>query len=73
MTDNAGTTWNPIFDSQPTYSIGSVDIDPSNFLFTRTYGQAPANTTLTVTYTVGNGISDNVVSGTIINIKNIYL
>ncbi|WP_366935475.1 hypothetical protein [uncultured Christiangramia sp.] len=30
MTDNAGNTWNPIFDSQPTYSIGSVDIDPSN-------------------------------------------
>ncbi len=49
----------------------NVDIDPSNFLFTRTYGQAPANTTLTVTYTVGNGISDNVVSGTIINIKNV--
>jgi hypothetical protein len=37
-----------------------VDIDPSNFLYTRTYGQAPANTTLTITYTVGNGISDNV-------------
>ena len=34
-----------------------VDIDPSNFLYTRTYGQAPANTTLTVTYTLGNGIS----------------
>jgi len=30
MTDNAGTTWNPIFDSQPVYSIGSVTIDPSN-------------------------------------------
>ena len=30
MTDNAGNTWNPIFDTQPTYSIGSVDIDPSN-------------------------------------------
>jgi len=42
-----------------------VDIDPSNFLYTRTYGQAPANTTLTVTYTVGNGISDNVPSNTI--------
>ena len=40
-----------------------VDIDPSNFLYTRTYGSAPANTTLTVTYTVGNGISDNVSSG----------
>ena len=39
-----------------------VDIDPSNFLYTRTYGQAPANTTLTVTYSLGNGISDNVVS-----------
>lgn len=37
-----------------------VDIDPSNFLYTRTYGQAPANTTLTVTYTIGNGIADNV-------------
>ena len=40
-----------------------VDIDPSNFLYTRAYGQAPANTTLTVTYTVGNGISDNVEAG----------
>lgn len=40
-----------------------VDIDPSNFLYTRTYGQAPSNTTLTVTYTVGNGISDNVPAG----------
>jgi hypothetical protein len=40
-----------------------VDIDPSNFLYTRTYGQAPANTTLTVTYTVGNGITDNVAAG----------
>tara|TARA_R110000782_G_scaffold183769_2_gene274053 strand:+ start:421 stop:2301 length:1881 start_codon:yes stop_codon:yes gene_type:complete len=39
-----------------------VDIDPSNFLFTRAYGQAPANTTLTIKYTIGNGISDNVSS-----------
>lgn len=42
-----------------------VDIDPSNFLYTRTYGQAPANTTLTITYSVGNGISDNVASNTL--------
>jgi hypothetical protein len=40
-----------------------VDIDPSNFLYTRTYGQAPSNTTLTVTYTIGNGITDNVPAG----------
>lgn len=46
-----------------------VDIDPSNFLYTRAYGQAPANTTLTVTYAVGNGISDNVPAGVITNIN----
>jgi photosystem II stability/assembly factor-like uncharacterized protein len=29
-TENAGTTWTPIFDSQPSYSIGCVTLDPSN-------------------------------------------
>jgi photosystem II stability/assembly factor-like uncharacterized protein len=29
-TVNAGTTFEPIFDDQPTYSIGCVSIDPSN-------------------------------------------
>jgi hypothetical protein len=48
-----------------------IDIDPSNFLYTRTYGQAPSNTTLTVTYTIGNGISDNVVSNVLTNIQRI--
>jgi hypothetical protein len=46
-----------------------VDIDPSNFLYTRAYGQAPSNTTLTVTYTVGGGITDNVSAGTVSNIN----
>ncbi len=46
-----------------------VDIDPSNFLYTRTYGQAPANTTLTVTYTIGNGISDNVPANVLTNLN----
>jgi len=48
-----------------------LDIDPSNFLYTRTYGQAPSNTTLTITYAVGNGISDNVLSGTLTEIDKI--
>jgi hypothetical protein len=48
-----------------------VDIDPSNFLYTRTYGQAPANTTLTVTYTVGNGIADNVPANVLTKIDSI--
>ncbi|MCU0288520.1 MAG: hypothetical protein MUF15_19270, partial [Acidobacteria bacterium] len=29
-TENAGTTWTPIFDSQPSYSIGCVSLDPHN-------------------------------------------
>jgi hypothetical protein len=48
-----------------------VNIDPSNFLYTRTYGQAPANTTLTVTYTIGNGILDNVPAGVLSIINKI--
>ena len=39
-----------------------VNIDESNFLYTRAYGQAPANTTLTVTYTTGKGVSENLPS-----------
>jgi hypothetical protein len=46
-----------------------VDIDPSNFLYTRTYGQAPSNTSLTITYTVGNGISDNVPANVLTNVS----
>ena len=30
MTDNAGTTWNPIFDNETSYSIGAIAIDASN-------------------------------------------
>ncbi len=29
-TRNAGTTWIPVFDDQPSYSIGCVTIDPNN-------------------------------------------
>lgn len=29
-TENSGTTWQPIFDGQSSYSIGCVTIDPSN-------------------------------------------
>jgi photosystem II stability/assembly factor-like uncharacterized protein len=31
-TSNAGTTWKPIFDSQPVYSIGCITIDPNDHL-----------------------------------------
>lgn len=47
-----------------------VSIDPMNFLYTKTYGQAPNNTTLTIRYSVANGIVDNVNSNTINTIVN---
>lgn len=43
-------------------------LDPSNFLYTKTYGVAPANTTLTVKYVVGNGVVDNVPAKDLTNV-----
>ena len=45
--------------------------DPSNTMFTRAYGQAPANTTLTVKFLVGGGIESNVKAGTITDVKKV--
>jgi hypothetical protein len=45
--------------------------DPSNFLKTKTFGLAPSNTTLTVTYSYGGSITDNVLSYTLKNTDNI--
>jgi len=39
--------------------------DPSNFLYTRTYGLAPSNTSLRIRYIVGGGVESNVLSNTI--------
>ncbi len=51
--------------------ITSDSIDPSNFLYTSTYGLAPSNTTLTVRYSIGGNISDNVPLNSITKINNI--
>ena len=53
--------------------VGDLDqgIDPSNFLYTKTYGVAPSNTTLTVEYLVGNGIADNVPAKDLTNVTSI--
>ncbi len=45
--------------------------DPSNFLKTKTFGLAPANTTLTIQYSFGGGLDDNVQSGDISRITSI--
>jgi hypothetical protein len=46
--------------------------DPSNFLFTGTYGKIPSNTILTVTYLVGGGFNANVASNTITRPETIF-
>lgn len=40
---------------------------PTNFLFTDTYGIAPSNTTLTVRYLTGGGVSSNVPANSLTN------
>jgi hypothetical protein len=41
---------------------------PTNFLYTGTYGIAPSNTTLTVRYLVGGGVSSNIPSNNVTNL-----
>lgn len=45
--------------------------DPSNFMYTKAYGESPSNTSLTVTYMVGGGISSNVSSNLITRVGSI--
>jgi hypothetical protein len=45
--------------------------DPTNFLKTKTYGTSPSNTTITVKYFVGGGVSSNVAQGKITKITGV--
>ena len=49
------------------FGVSRLDesFDPSNFLKTRTFGLAPSNTTLTVTYNYGGAVEHNVGTNTI--------
>lgn len=53
--------------ANPNYqtNIANVALDNTDFLQTDSFGLAPANTTLTVEYTAGGGITTNVSSGAI--------
>ena len=51
-----------------TPSFLDTNFDPANFLNTATYGQCPTNTTLTIKYSYGGGVDDNVTSETINNV-----
>jgi hypothetical protein len=45
--------------------------DPTNFLKTKTYGTSPSNTTITVRYLVGGGVTSNLSQGLITRITGI--
>lgn len=48
-----------------------MDIDPSNFMYTKAYGEVPTNTTLTVKYLVGGGIQSNVPANSITKLSTL--
>lgn len=45
--------------------------DPTNFLKTKTYGTSPSNTTITVKYLIGGGISSNAKKGDITRVTSV--
>ena len=49
----------------------NLSLDPSNFLKNDTYGLAPSNTTLTITYTTGGGFESNSPSNSVINVDSV--
>jgi hypothetical protein len=51
-------------------SLLTTAFSPTNFLYTDTYGIAPSNTTLTVRYLTGGGVTSNVASGLLNIITN---
>jgi hypothetical protein len=44
----------------PFSTVIDDSLDPSNFLYTKNYGIAPANTELTFRYRIGGGLNDNI-------------
>jgi hypothetical protein len=55
------------------FGVSKLDesFDPSNFMKTKTYGLAPANTTLTIKYRYGGAVEHNVRASSITQPKNI--
>lgn len=51
--------------SDPQYSQLSKAYDPKNFLYSKSYGIAPSNTTLRVRYLKGGGVSANIPANTL--------
>lgn len=61
----------PNLNNIGTTSSLDMPYDPANFLKSDSYGSAPANTTLTVSYYIGGGVESNVESNTLNTISTI--
>lgn len=58
--------------SKPTtFRAENIAYDPSNFLSSKSFGQAPSNTTLTIRYVVGGGVASNVNANSIKNVSSV--
>lgn len=57
-----------VANSEYNTNLASVSLNNIDLLNTDTFGVAPSNTTLTVQYSIGGGVSTNVSSGTITRI-----
>ncbi len=76
VSDNADETLVPNPDnvgSALSFGVSHLDtaFDPTNFMKTRTFGLAPSNTTLTITYRYGGAVEHNVRSNSITYLKDI--
>lgn len=60
-----------IASSEYQQSLASTSLDPSDFLSSRSYGLAPGNIGITVTYVTGGGLESNVPSNTITKIDTV--
>jgi hypothetical protein len=54
-------------------TLSRFSIDPSSLLQTKTLGTAPRNTTLTITYRYGGGLSHNVASNSIRGVQSLVI
>ena len=63
--DSVGST----LPGSPSYLTKAFD--PSNFLKTKAFGLAPSNTTLTIKYSYGGGISDNANANNITEVSSV--
>ena len=62
--DNVGSS----LPGSPTYL--NTAFDPSNFLATKSYGQAPSNTQLTIIYRYGGGVGNNIGANSLRSIQS---